>query len=131
VIARLRCPSCGTEVHGAFAPRRLINLPEPHASLLELFVRLRGNVKEMERVLGLSYPTVRNRLEEAFAAARPKLEAQPPPGARRADAASGAEAALAGRRAVILGQLERDEIGPSEAIARMREVQHREDWRTR
>lgn len=76
-ITRLQCPACGTEVSGAFsASGRLLNLPEPHASLLELFIRVRGNVKEMERELGLSYPTVRARLEEAFAAARPKLSGE-------------------------------------------------------
>jgi len=34
-----------------------------------MFLRVRGNVKDMERALGLSYPTVRARLEEAFQAA--------------------------------------------------------------
>src|SRR5438105_14455673 len=69
VITRLQCPACGTEVAGTFTLGRLAGLREPHASLLELFLRVRGNVKEMERELGLSYPTVRARLEEAFEAA--------------------------------------------------------------
>jgi hypothetical protein len=68
LVSRLQCPACGTEVAGAFRPGRLINVPEPHASLLELFLRVRGNVKEMERALGLSYPTVRARLEKAILA---------------------------------------------------------------
>ena len=58
----------------------MVNLPEPHASLLELFLRVRGNVKEMERELGLSYPTVRARLEAALGAARARLEVAPGPG---------------------------------------------------
>lgn len=69
LVTRLECSSCGTEVTGAFGLGRLATTPEPHASLLEMFLRARGNVKEMERELGLSYPTVRARLEEAFEAA--------------------------------------------------------------
>ena len=69
LVTRLECSSCGTEVTGAFGLGRLATTPEPHASLLEMFLRVRGNVKEMERELGLSYPTVRARLDEAFEAA--------------------------------------------------------------
>jgi hypothetical protein len=69
LVTRLECSSCGTEVTGTFGLGRLATTPEPHASLLEMFLRVRGNVKEMERELGLSYPTVRARLEEAFEAA--------------------------------------------------------------
>ena len=68
-VTRLQCPACGSEVSGNFSLARLAALPEPHASLIEMFLRVRGNVKDMERALGLSYPTVRARLEEAFQAA--------------------------------------------------------------
>jgi hypothetical protein len=143
VVTRLQCPACGAEVSGAFAaaPGRLVDLPEPHASLLELFIRLRGNVKDVERALGLSYPTVRARLEEAFAAARPKLEPRPPgrlgrragaagaadrtrDGAGRSEAPDGPAAAegAAAQRSTILDQLERGEISPSAAAAKLREL---------
>jgi hypothetical protein len=69
LVTRLECSSCGTEVNGTFALGHLASLREPHASLIEMFLRVRGNVKEMERELGLSYPTVRARLEEALEAA--------------------------------------------------------------
>src|SRR5947209_10073285 len=69
VVTRLQCSECGTEVNGTFSLGRLAATPEPHASLIEMFLRVRGNVKEMERELGLSYPTVRARLEEALEAA--------------------------------------------------------------
>ncbi|HEX6507459.1 MAG TPA: DUF2089 family protein [Chloroflexota bacterium] len=69
VVTKLECISCGTEVTGTFGLGHLASLQEPYATLLEMFLRARGNVKEMERELGLSYPTVRARLEEAFEAA--------------------------------------------------------------
>jgi hypothetical protein len=113
VITRLQCPACGTEIVGSYRLSRLASLREPHASLLELFLRVRGNVKEMERELGLSYPTVRARLEEALSAAG--LDRMPP---KPVD-----EAEVAARRAEILDTLERGEITAAEAIARLRDLQ--------
>ena len=112
VITRLQCPACGTEVAGTFTLGRLAGLREPHASLLELFLRVRGNVKEMERELGLSYPTVRARLEEALAAA--ELDRAPRPDVD--------EAELAAQRAAVLDRLERGEITAAEAATRLREL---------
>ena len=116
VVTRLQCPACGTEVAGWFAQGRLVNLPEPHASLLELFLRVRGNAKEMERALGLSYPTVRARLDEAFTAAGVARAAapSPPPDDDRAR-----------QRSDILGALERREIDATEAVARLHRLQTR------
>ena len=112
VITRLQCPTCGTEVAGTFTLGRLAGLREPHASLLELFLRVRGNVKEMERELGLSYPTVRARVEEALAAAG--LDRPPQPAVD--------EAELAAQRAAVLDALERGEITAAEAATRLREL---------
>ena len=60
---RLQCRSCGTALEGHFDIPPFARLsPEQH-QLLMLFLQSRGNVKEVERALGLSYPTVRNRLD--------------------------------------------------------------------
>ena len=112
VVTRLECSACGTEVNGTFALGHLASLREPHASLIEMFLRVRGNVKEMERELGLSYPTVRARLEEALTAAGL---------GRRAES----EVDLAARRSQILDQLERGEISAAEAASRLREFKRR------
>ena len=115
VITRLQCPACGTDVTGNFALSRLASLREPHASLLELFLRKRGNVKEMERELGLSYPTVRARLEEAFVAA----------GLTREEDRTVEATDLASRRAAILDDLEKGEISAEEAASRLRDLKTR------
>ncbi len=125
-ITRLQCPACGTEVAGVFTLSRLASLREPHASLIELFLRVEGNVKDMERVLGLSYPTVRARLKEAFAAAgldQPR-PVTPPPATTSRTAAE--EATLATLRAAILDALERGEITAAAAAARIRALQRGE-----
>src|SRR5688500_17975167 len=126
-VTRLQCPNCRTEVSGAFAhpalsdadarrSERLVNLPEPLASLLELFIRVRGNVKDVERELGLSYPTVRARLDEAFKAAQSLLEPAPP-------RAAAGEGPCAQERAAILSALERGEITVTVATTRLRQSQ--------
>lgn len=115
VITRLECPSCGTDIGGAYQLDRLAHLPEPHASLIELFLRTRGNMKEMERDLGLSYPTVRARLEEALNAA----------GLERPEARRTTDDARRRARTEILDQLERGEITAGDAATRLRQVKTR------
>ena len=149
MITRLQCPACGTEVAGAFTLGHLASLREPHASLLELFLRVRGNMKEMERELGLSYPTVRARLEEALVAAELDRPPAANPGAaelaqraaglvaqragelaqraadlatQRAEMATQRAAELAAQRAAILDEVEKGALTPAEAVQRLRDL---------
>jgi len=62
-ITRLHCRSCGTALEGEFGVGRFGRLEREQLAFLESFLRSRGNLKEMERELGISYPTVRGRLE--------------------------------------------------------------------
>jgi hypothetical protein len=62
-ISRLHCASCGTTIEGEFGVGRFGRLTREQMALLESFLRSRGNLKEMERALGISYPTVRARVE--------------------------------------------------------------------
>ena len=63
-IERLACTNCGTAVEGKFSVSRLATLPDEQVAFVETFLKCRGNIKEVERELGLSYPTVRARLDE-------------------------------------------------------------------
>lgn len=62
-IARLNCTSCETAVLGRYQPCPFCRLSPDGTRFLLTFVRCRGNVKEMERELGVSYWTVRRRLD--------------------------------------------------------------------
>ncbi len=62
-ISRLHCSTCGTTIEGEFGVGRFGRLSHEQMALLESFLRSRGNLKEMERALGISYPTVRARVE--------------------------------------------------------------------
>jgi hypothetical protein len=62
-VTRLHCRSCGTTLEGDFSVGRFGRLGRDQLVLLESFLRSRGNLREMERELGISYPTVRSRVE--------------------------------------------------------------------
>ena len=62
-VTRLHCGSCGTTLEGDFSVGRFGRLNREQLALLESFLRSRGNLREMERELGISYPTVRSRVE--------------------------------------------------------------------
>ena len=62
-VTRLHCRSCGTTLEGDFSVGRFGRLNRDQPTLLESFLRSRGNLREMERELGISYPTVRSRVE--------------------------------------------------------------------
>ena len=62
-VTRLHCEECGTTLEGRFRVGRFGRLSREQLALLESFLRARGNLRDMERELGISYPTVRNRVE--------------------------------------------------------------------
>ena len=62
-VTRLRCGECATTIEGEFAVGRFGRLTREQMQVLESFLRSRGNLRDMERELGISYPTVRARVE--------------------------------------------------------------------
>lgn len=66
VVTRLGCESCGTELAGIFAPCEFCALSAADLDLLRVFLAARGNLREVERHLGVSYPTARARFTEVL-----------------------------------------------------------------
>src|SRR5207244_7333237 len=62
-VTRLECESCGTRLEGSFVLGRFHQLTAEQLEFLETFIKARGNFKDVERELGMSYPTVRSRLD--------------------------------------------------------------------
>jgi hypothetical protein len=116
-ITRLHCRSCGTALEGEFGVGRFGRLSREQMALLESFLRSRGNLKEMERELGISYPTVRGRIEALVRA----LGLADGDAATEPDQAemTAADDPAAGRRQ-ILEQLARHEISAEDAAAALR-----------
>ncbi|HWV23823.1 MAG TPA: DUF2089 domain-containing protein [Thermomicrobiales bacterium] len=63
-ITRLQCNDCGTAIEGHFLLNRLSRLSHGQMNFLEAFIRNRGVIKDIEVDLGISYPTVKARLDE-------------------------------------------------------------------
>jgi hypothetical protein len=66
-VTELGCPGCGSRLSGSFAPCRFCALSAADADVVEVFLRSRGNMREVERHLGVSYPTARQRFTELLA----------------------------------------------------------------
>ena len=122
-VTRLHCRSCGTTLEGDFSVGRFGRLSRDHLALLESFLRSRGNLRDMERELGLSYPTVRSRVEALVRSLgfgpRGDADETVPEVSDAASAAVDAKAILASRQQ-ILERLARHEIGAEDAADAIR-----------
>ncbi|WP_425804071.1 DUF2089 domain-containing protein [Desulfitobacterium sp. Sab5] len=109
-ITKLMCTHCPTKIEGEFSTCKFCKLPAEQLIFVEAFIKCRGNIKEVEKELGISYPTVRGRLDSVIEALGYRVE-----GEREKD--SQGESL---RRQDILEALERGEISPEEAARQMR-----------
>lgn len=67
-ITRLECGECETKIEGRFISGPFAHLSNEQLSFVELFVKNEGKIKHVEAEMGLSYPTIRNRLNEIIKA---------------------------------------------------------------
>ena len=67
-VTRLHCAACDTQIEGRFRLGRFQRLSADQLAFVEVFVKNRGIIKDVEVELGISYPTVRARLDEALRA---------------------------------------------------------------
>jgi hypothetical protein len=63
---RLRCNRCNTVIDNEFELSKFDYLNTEQLYFIETFIRCRGSIKEVERELGISYPTVRAKLDEVI-----------------------------------------------------------------
>jgi hypothetical protein len=107
-LTRLGCPDCGSELAGAFEPCEFCGLTSADRELLLVFLQSRGNMKELERHLGVSYPTARARFDDLLA----RLGLAPSP--------AGGAAPVRPDRAELLRSLARGDIDVDEAARQLR-----------
>ncbi|MCC7118188.1 MAG: DUF2089 domain-containing protein [Anaerolineales bacterium] len=67
-VTRLHCSGCDTTIEGHFISGHFGNLTSEQLNFVFTFVRCEGRINRMEQELGLSYPTIRNRLHEVIRA---------------------------------------------------------------
>ncbi|MDP2872295.1 MAG: DUF2089 domain-containing protein [Bacillota bacterium] len=109
-VTRLHCPTCDTALDGRFETCRFCQLSDEMRDFVEIFIKSRGNIKEVERALGVSYPTVRGRLDAVIKALGYSVDA------------AGPEEDRGERRREVLELLSKGEIGAQEAANRLRQI---------
>jgi len=63
-ITKLQCTHCHTTIENEFELSNFATLNKEQLSFIETFLKCRGNIKEVEKELGISYPTVRGKLDD-------------------------------------------------------------------
>jgi hypothetical protein len=117
-ISRYSCPSCGLEIEGEFTGCSFCLLDDDSRLFALVFLQTEGNMKDVERLMGISYPTVKSRLARLNLALSGEAG-----GDMRSEAEIGAAPAKGpgpAEREDILDRLEAGEISPSEAARLLR-----------
>ncbi len=117
-IRELYCPRCELLLRGRFdrGAEPLARLDPEQLAFLRLFVTSRGNLSDVERTLGVSYPTVRAKLDDLIEAiSAPESALEPPAPAR--PAAAGGEGLS---RSEILARVARGELSVADAVTLLR-----------
>lgn len=109
-VTRLQCFNCDTAIEGRFETCKFCLLTREQKDFIETFIRSRGNIREVERALGISYPTVRGRLDQVIRAlGYDVVETEED---HKADQ----------HRKDILARLNRGELSPEEAVKLLKQV---------
>src|SRR5258708_39413552 len=107
-IVRLECPACGSALQGNFTLGRLARLTREQLQFVEVFIRCRGKIKDVEEELGISYPTVVARLNEVVQAMGFEVRQE--------------DTDMAARRQQILDELAPGKLPPAAPAGRLRSL---------
>lgn len=105
-VTRLLCENCDTTIENDFRLSKFDYLSTEDLFFAETFLKCRGNIKEVEKELKISYPTVRARLDDIIRKLEGKKDVPSP---------------MAARKEEILAALEKGEITAAQALEQMRE----------
>ena len=119
MVTRLQCQQCDTALEGRFRLGRFQRLSAEQLAFLEVFVKNRGIIKDVEAELGISYPTVRARLDETLRAMGFPAATDDAPRPRQAQAQAREE------RRQILEDLRQKRITADEAARRLATLSER------
>ena len=108
--SRLKCPSCAITIDGEFSFPGLLRLNRAQLDFVEVFIKNRGIIREVERELGVSYPTVRARLDEVIETLGFTVEQ------KADDRDERGEDSLTRTRRALLDELRSGKITPEEAL---------------
>jgi hypothetical protein len=108
-VERVRLIQADIAIDGRFALPPLAQLSAEDQTFVSAFIRCHGSIKQMEKYFGVSYPTIKNRLNR-IGAQLPFAETDPTPDPAGADTTSG-----------VLDRLDRGELTVKQALERLKE----------
>src|SRR4030067_1997443 len=108
-VTRVYCRDCDTTIEGRFASGPFSQLTPEQLNFMITFVRCEGKITRMEDEIGLSYPTIRNRLHEVIRALGFEPRGEEPSGLPDED------------RRLIIENLEQGRITYQEAMRKLQE----------
>lgn len=104
IISKLKCSKCSTVIENEFKMSKFEYLTAEQLNFIEVFLKNRGNIKEVEKELGISYPTVRSKLDEVISALGYNISTSSTVDKKK-----------------IIDMLDKGEISPDEAIKMLNE----------
>ena len=110
-VKKLCCHKCSTSIEGDFRPCEFCSLPEEDLDFVKVFIKCRGSIKDVERELGISYPTVRSKLDAVIRSLG--LETKEPIKENENKKAE---------KNAILDQLSNGELSPKEAAEKIKNL---------
>ena len=113
IITECQCPACKLQLRGEFQLDRFSRLTNDQLAFIRVFLSARGNLTETEKILGISYPTIRNKLEEINAA----LEQKGNIPLQTASAVSGN--AIENERQSVLQKVAQGQLSAAEALRQL------------
>lgn len=121
---KLTCQHCGTQIENTFDFPKIMHLTREQLEFVEVFILCRGNIKDVEKELNISYPTVRTKLDQVIEMLGDPKETQNGSDKRK----KGVEDKAASKNAEedshyrqsVLDQLEKGLISPEEAVEKLK-----------
>ena len=102
-VVKLTCNTCSTTIESEFTFSRFEQLSNEHLQFAEVFIKCGGSIKDVEKELGVSYPTVKIRLNDVIKALGYEVEDEKPADIKN-----------------IIDKLESGEITPDDAIKNLK-----------
>lgn len=119
MVRRLECPACHTAVEGEF-PFDFLALRPEEAIFARAFLLARGNLRELERTLGLSYTALRGRLDAVTERLNARAQPTGPDSRAGASPSSGEADRSSAKTESVLTALETGSITVEEALRALR-----------
>ena len=123
VITECKCPACQLQMRGEFQPGQLSSLSDEALTFVKVFLSARGNLTEVERVLGISYPTIRNKLDEINNILNRNNETIIIPEKTTGSAIEKKATSVEDGRKDILQQVSDGRLSPAEAAQKLKDLQ--------